>query len=169
MLKFPVGGTASQLAGRYAGSYVQPGDVMAVVSPDSTLIAETYVPSKDIGLIQTGQPVRLQVDAFNYNQWGLLTGRVIDIANNFTLSNGEPMFKVRCQLNQSYLSLTNGYRGKLKKGMTVQTRFQVARRSLFQLLYDNADDWLNPAISPKRPAESTPTNSVAQREGSKPI
>ncbi len=169
VLKAPVGGTASQLAGRYAGSYVQPGDVMAVVSPDSTLIAETYVPSKDIGLIQTGQPVRLQVDAFNYNQWGLLTGRVIDIANDFTLSNGEPVFKVRCQLSQSYLSLTNGYRGKLKKGMTVQTRFQVARRSLFQLLYDKADDWLNPAINRKRPTESTPTNSVAQREGSKPV
>lgn len=161
ILKAPVGGTASQLAGRYAGSYVQPGDVMAVISPDSTLIVETYVPSKDIGLIQPGQPVRLQVDAFDYNQWGLLTGRVIDIANDFSMTNGEPVFKVRCQLDRSYLTLSNGYRGQLKKGMTVQTRFQVARRSLFQLLYDRADDWLNPAID----AKPKPTNSLAQREG----
>ncbi|RYC67239.1 MULTISPECIES: HlyD family secretion protein [Spirosoma] len=163
ILKAPVGGTASQLGGRYAGSYVQPGDVMAVISPDSTLIVETYVPSKDIGLIQPGQPVRLQVDAFNYNQWGLLTGRVIDVANDFTVTNGEPVFKVRCQLDRSYLSLANGYRGQLKKGMTVQTRFQVARRSLFQLLYDKADDWLNPAVNPK----SSSTKDLAQQEGGK--
>ncbi|GAB4011592.1 HlyD family efflux transporter periplasmic adaptor subunit [Spirosoma sp. KCTC 42546] len=155
MLKAPVGGTASQLAGRYAGSYVQPGDVLAVVSPDSTLIAEAYVPSKDIGLLRPGQPVRLQVDAFDYNQWGLLTGRVIDIANDFTTSNGEPVFKVRCQLDKPYLSLRNGYKGRLKKGMTVQTRFQVARRSLFQLLYDKADDWLNPAISSSKTATTS--------------
>ncbi|MVM31816.1 HlyD family efflux transporter periplasmic adaptor subunit [Spirosoma sp. HMF4905] len=157
VLKAPVGGTASQLAGRYAGSYVQPGDVLAVVSPDSTLIAEAYVPSKDIGLLKPGQSVRLQVDAFNYNQWGLLTGHVIDIANDFTTANGEPVFKVRCQLDKSYLSLQNGYQGRLKKGMIVQTRFQVARRSLFQLLYDKADDWLNPAISsPKTATQTSP-------------
>lgn len=144
ILKAPVAGTASQLAGRYAGSYVQPGEVLAVVSPDSTLIVESYVSSKDIGLVRPGQSIRLQVDAFDYNQWGLLTGKVIDIANDFTLSNGQPMFKVRCQLDRSYLALSNGYRGQLKKGMTVLTRFKVTRRSLFQLLYDKTDDWLNP-------------------------
>jgi membrane fusion protein, peptide pheromone/bacteriocin exporter len=146
-LKAPVNGTASQLAGRYAGSYVQPGDVLAIVSPDSTLIIEAYVSPKDIGLVQVGQPVRLQVDAFDYNQWGMLTGKVLDIANDFTLSNESPVFKVRCQLDRNYLALSNGYRGQLKKGMTVQARFQVTRRSLFQLLYDKADDWLNPSNS----------------------
>ncbi|GAB4000680.1 hypothetical protein GCM10028807_54430 [Spirosoma daeguense] len=164
VLKAPVGGTASQLSGRYAGSYVQPGDVLAVVSPDSTLIAETYVSSKDIGLLKPGQSVRLQVDAFNYNQWGLLTGKVIDIANDFTSSNGEPVFKVRCQLDRPYLTLQNGYQGRLKKGMTVQTRFQVARRSIFQLLYDKTDDWLNPAIN----TQKTVTAST-QKEGGKTL
>ncbi|QMW03378.1 HlyD family secretion protein [Spirosoma foliorum] len=164
ILKAPTGGTASQLAGRYAGSYVQPGDVLAVVSPDSTLIVEAYVPSKDIGLLKPGQPVRLQVDAFNYNQWGLLTGRVMDIANDFTTTNGEPVFKVRCQLDKPYLSLQNGYQGRLKKGMTVQTRFQVARRSLFQLLYDKADDWLNPAVSNPKTATAS-----SQKEGGSSI
>lgn len=160
VVKAPVGGTATQLAGRYAGSYVQPGDVLTVISPDSTLIAEAYVPSKDIGLVQPGQRVRLQVDAFNYNQWGLLTGRVAAVANDFTLSNGKPVFKIRCQLDRPYLSLANGYSGRLKKGMTIQARFLVARRSLFQLLYDQADDWLNPAIRNKATAVVAP-----QQEG----
>jgi HlyD family secretion protein len=39
----------------------------------------------------------------------------------------------------------NGVKGNLKKGMTFQARFILTKRSLFQLLYDKADDWMNPA------------------------
>ena len=144
-LNAPVGGTISQLTGRYAGSVVQAGDVVALVSPDSTLIVECYVPPKDIGLLREGQAARFQVEAFDYNQWGMVEGEVIEVANDFTLvDNQQPAFKVRCRLRQSFLQLKNGYRGYLKKGMTVQARFAITRRSLFQLLYDQADDWLNP-------------------------
>ncbi|MEZ0487809.1 HlyD family secretion protein [Fibrella aquatica] len=142
-----VNGTVSQLAGRYVGGYVQAGETIGVVSPDSTLIVECYVSPKDIGLLRAGQLARFQVDAFDYNQWGLLEGKVLDIANDFTVVDKQPAFRVRCQLNQNYLTLTNGYRGYLKKGMTLQARFVVTQRSLFQLLYDNADDWLNPATN----------------------
>jgi HlyD family secretion protein len=147
-IKAPTGGTISQLAGRYAGSYVQPGEVVGVVSPDSTLVVECYVPPKDIGLLRVGQMARFQVEAFDYNQWGMVEGSVIDVANDFTLlDKQQPAFKVRCRLGQSFLQLKNGYRGHLKKGMTVQARFSVTRRSLFQLLYDKADNWLNPSLN----------------------
>ncbi len=149
-LKAPVGGTVSQVQGRYVGSFVQPGETLGVVSPDSSLVVETYVEPKDIGLIKVKQAVRFQIDAFDYNQWGLLTGRVLDIANDFTLMSNKPMFKVRCLLDKPYLMLENGYRGYLKKGMTVQARFIVTRRSLYQLLYDKADDWLNPSTQTRR-------------------
>jgi len=33
-----------------------------------------------------------------------------------------------------------------KKGMTLQARFIVTKRSLWQLLYDKVDDWANPNI-----------------------
>lgn len=32
--------------------------------------------------------------------------------------------------------------------LVVRTRFVVAERTLFQLLHDKADDWLNPALGP---------------------
>lgn len=143
-VKAPVGGTISQLSGRYAGSFVQSGEVIGVISPDSTLIVECYVRPKDIGLLQTGQKARFQIDAFDYNQWGLLEGQILNVANDFVLVDNAPVFKVRCRLDQSHLTLKNGYRGHLKKGMTVRARFIVTRRSLFELLYDKADDWLNP-------------------------
>jgi multidrug resistance efflux pump len=149
-VKAPVGGTISQLAGRYVGSSVQAGEVIGVISPDSTLIVECYADPKDIGLLHPRQKVRFQIDAFNYNQWGMLEGQVLNVANDFTLidngtSSQRPVFKVRCRLNKSYLTLKNGYRGHLKKGMNVHARFLIIRRSLFELLYDKADDWMNPA------------------------
>ncbi|GAB3896662.1 hypothetical protein GCM10028803_14500 [Larkinella knui] len=143
-IKAPVGGTISQLSGRYVGSFVQAGEVVGTISPDSTLIVECYATPKDIGLLRVGQKARFQIAAFNYNQWGLLEGRILDVANDFILVENQPVFKVRCQLSQSFLTLKNGYRGNLKKGMTVHARFIVTRRSLFDLLYDKADDWLNP-------------------------
>jgi membrane fusion protein, peptide pheromone/bacteriocin exporter len=54
------------------------------------------------------------------------------------------LFKIKCRLLSDHLSLRNGYRGRLKKGMTVQARFIIAKRSLWQLLYDKADNWVNP-------------------------
>jgi HlyD family secretion protein len=47
------------------------------------------------------------------------------------------------------MTLKNGYNAQLKKGMTFSIRFMVVRRTLFQLLYDKMDNWLNPNITNK--------------------
>lgn len=56
-----------------------------------------------------------------------------------------PVFKVQCSLDQQYLQLKNGFKGYFKKGMTANVRFKLIKRSLFDLLYDKMDDWLNPS------------------------
>lgn len=143
----PISGTIQNLAGLQNGTPVFANQKIAEISPDSSLIAMVYVSPADIGLIQVGQSVRFQVDAFNYNQWGVLKGKVMEIADDIVLdAQQQPVFRVRCETDSMALSLSNGYTGHLKKGMTVQARFMVTRRSLFQLLYDKVDDWLNPNV-----------------------
>lgn len=117
---------------------------LAQISPDTSLIVESFVNPNDIGLLQKNMPVRFQVDAFNYNQWGLATGKVLEISNDVHIVNERPVFKVKCLLDKEYLQLKNGYKGYLKKGMTLQARFMVTERTLWQLLYDKVDDWINP-------------------------
>lgn len=90
--------------------------------------------------------MKFQIDAFNYNQWGLLEGKVIEIDNNITLQENQAFFKVRCQLNTKEMKLKSGYKTNVSKGMTLTTRYIIARRSLFDLLFDKVDDWLNPKI-----------------------
>ncbi|MDM8536821.1 HlyD family efflux transporter periplasmic adaptor subunit [Desulfobacterales bacterium HSG17] len=143
-VKSPISGTVEQFSGISTGSYVQTGQLLAVISPDSDLQVEVYVSPYDIGLIKIGTKANIQIDAFDYNQWGLISGSVIKISDDFIPMDNQPFFRVRCRLDQTWLQLKNGYKGHLKKGMTVRTRFLVTKRSLFQLLYDKIDDWLNP-------------------------
>ena len=48
-------------------------------------------------------------------------------------------------IKNKLFSNENEYKGLLKKGMNFSAHFIIARRSLFELLYDKVDDWVNPA------------------------
>ncbi|WP_447640685.1 MULTISPECIES: HlyD family secretion protein [Chitinophagaceae] len=152
-VRSPIAGIVQGINNRYAGGVVQAGEVLCSISPESRLIAECYVAPADIGLIKVGQPVRFQVDAFDYNYFGILTGKVVRIDDDFTMSSNDkaatPIFKVRCSLDTTQLHLKNGFNGRLKKGMTFQARFVIGERTLWQLLWDKIDDWLNPAAPTK--------------------
>ncbi|MBL4746444.1 MAG: HlyD family efflux transporter periplasmic adaptor subunit [Flavobacteriaceae bacterium] len=144
VLTAPISGTLINVIGIEKGSYLNAGQPIAEISPNGTLVAECYVLPLDIGLINPENQVKFQIDAFNYNQWGLATGSIIEIAKDIEILNEAPVFKITCKLDQKYLTLKNNYKGNLKKGMTFSARFKLAERSLFELLYDKIDDWLNP-------------------------
>ena len=149
-LRAPISGSVQNLSGIQEGAYVFANQKIGEISPDTNITAFCYIKPADIGLIKKGQEVRFQVDAFNYNQWGLATGQVLDISDDIIIiNNNQPVFKVRCNLTKNYLVLKNGYKGFLKKGMNFTARFTVTERSLYQLLYDKVDDWVNPNVSDK--------------------
>jgi len=145
IIRAPINGTLQNTTGILENSYVFANQAIGEISPDTNLVAEVYVRPKEIGLLKAGLPVRFQIDAFDHNQWGTATGKIESISTDMIMNQNTPMFKVRCSIDQTFLELQNGFRGKIKKGMTFQARFIINRRSLFQLLYDNMDDWLNPS------------------------
>lgn len=144
LVRAPMSGSIQNFSGISPGSYVSVNQAIGDISPDTSLIVESYVSPKDIGFLYTGIPARFQIDAFNYNQWGMVSGKIIEISNDIQMIENQPLFKIKCALDRNFLQLKNGYQGKLKKGMTVRGRFLITERSLFQLLQDQVDDWLNP-------------------------
>jgi membrane fusion protein, peptide pheromone/bacteriocin exporter len=147
IVRSPINGTIDQFSGIYRGSSLQSGQTIAVISPGSSLCVDIYVTPRDIGFLCIGMHVKIQVESFNYNEWGTLQGRIVDISSDYmTDSKGNFYYKVKCKLPKNYLILRkNGMKGYLKKGMTVNAHFMVTRRSLFDLLYQNIDEWFNPA------------------------
>ncbi len=145
MICSPVDGTVESFTGIYTGTNLQSGQLVAVISPSNAMIAEVFIPAKNVGMLRNGMPVRIQVDAFNYNEWGMLTGKISRISDDYFLVNNVPVFKVKCTLITNTLKLKNGTPGTIKKGMTLSARFMIAKRSIFQLLYQKSDDLFNPS------------------------
>jgi multidrug resistance efflux pump len=141
----PTSGEIIQSSDIQTGSVVSPGQKVAELSPDGNLVATCFVRPADIGLIHEKQKVKIQVDAFNYNEWGMLSGEIIDISDDMIVENGSTaFFRIKCKPDKTFLSLKNGHRADVKKGMSLNTRIVVIRRSLFNLLFDKADKWFNP-------------------------
>ena len=140
----PISGTIENFSGIQIGSYINTSQSIASISAADHLIVESNVSPNDIGLIKKNQKVKFQLDAFNYNQWGLLEGKVIDIDRNITMQGEQAFFKVRSALDSTTMQLQSGYKTNVSKGMTLTTRYIITRRSLFDLLFDKVDDWLNP-------------------------
>ncbi|GHT40368.1 hypothetical protein AGMMS49965_08530 [Bacteroidia bacterium] len=146
VLKAPASGAVIQFSGIRKGNFIAPGQTLGYISDAGDLLVECYVSPTDIGYISENQPVAFQLDAFNYNQWGLAHGKIREISKDIILMNEQPVFRVRCSLDTPYLQLKNGYKGNLKKGMTLTGRFYLTDRSLWQLLFDKVDNWVNPKI-----------------------
>ena len=144
----PISGRLVNYSGVQKGNFIVQGQPIGEISPEENQVAECMVSPKDIGFIKKNQKVKFQIDAYNYNQWGLLEGKVMDIDQNITVNQqtGEAYFKVRCVMDKNYLQLKNGYKGQIGKGMTLTARFYLLDRTLWQLLFDRVDDWFNPNL-----------------------
>ena len=142
----PVNGTLEQFTGIYKGNMIQAGTTIATISPSARTYVECYVTPEDIGFVHKGMKVNIQVSAFNYNEWGKITGEVENVSSDITQdTNGGSHFKVSCKLDKSHLQSKNtGKNGYVKKGITVSVHFIVTRRSLFDCLYQNINNWINP-------------------------
>ncbi len=149
IISSPISGTIETFSGIYAGTNLQEGQTIAVISPGASISAEVYISPRDIGLLNSSNEVNVLVDAFNYTEWGIVKAKIYEISSDYHMINNIPMFRVRCNLEKNYLQLSNGLRGFLKKGMTIKARFIVTERSLFQLIFDKANDWFNPSMNQK--------------------
>jgi len=145
----PINGNLINVKETSPGNLVAVGTQIAEISPDTGLLAECYLDPSDIGLLRENLQVVFRLDTYDYNQWGMLRGEIQEIGRDLEYKEGIPVFKVRCRLQGQHLQLPNGVRGEIKKGMTLSAQFLLTRRTLWELLYDKTDDWLNPARNPQ--------------------
>ena len=143
-IKAPITGRIINSIGLTENANLLNGQVLAQISPNGNLIIECVISPKNIGYIKTSQLVKFNLDTFNHNQWGSLSGYVIEIDKNPRIINNEMVFVVRCAYSQKDLILQNGVRGKIMKGMTLTGNFFLVKRKVIDLLFDRVDDWINP-------------------------
>ncbi|TXI80787.1 MAG: HlyD family efflux transporter periplasmic adaptor subunit, partial [Cupriavidus sp.] len=140
VLRAPVSGRVTAITGRVGAPVGPQTSLMTIVPEGSRLRAELLVPSSAIGFTKAGQDVRLAIDAFPYQRYGTLPGRVLTVAES-PVSKQDPagavisVYPVRVTLRDEYINAF-GRREALVPGMTLTARIVTEKQSLLEWLFE---------------------------------
>ena len=76
-LKSPINGTISELPIAEPGEVVSPGELLAEIAPEgATMVLRGELPVPETGFIELGMPVKLKFDAYPFQDYGVVEGRL---------------------------------------------------------------------------------------------
>jgi membrane fusion protein len=139
-LTSPIDGTVTAMTARL-GQPVNQQQPLMVVMPDNAIPrAELYVSTAAAGFLDPGQEVRLAIDAFPYQRFGTVTGRIVQISSvavpKATAEGGTvPVYLVTVELADPAV-VAFGRRQPLLPGMTLSARIITEKQSLFEWLFE---------------------------------
>lgn len=140
VLRAPVAGRVTALTARI-GQPASPGTQLLVIVPKGAqLTAQLAVPSAAIGFVKPGQEVRIALDAFPYERFGTVKGRIATVpisAVNAAGPNGSTIavYPVTVTLAQSSITAF-GKQEPLVPGMTLTARIITDKQSLLEWLFE---------------------------------
>lgn len=139
VLRAPVAGRVTAVLAR-VGQSAGNDPLMLIVPNKAQLHAELAVPASAIGFVKPGQEVRLAVDAFPYQRFGTVPGRVLTVSQSpvkQTGPDGNPtsIYPATVALERQSLN-AYGSEQQLLSGMTLSARIIAERQSLLQWLLD---------------------------------
>lgn len=144
----PADGLLQGTAGLHRDVWLNAGEEVGTLSPAGVMVAECFAETKDAGLLRPGLIARYRVDAFDPGLFGVLTGKILSLDDDYTAIDSRRLFRLRCSFDDTQLRLKNGRSFQIRKGMQLHASFLVARRSLWQLLFEKAGNWF---YEPERP------------------
>jgi HlyD family secretion protein len=118
------------------GDVLDPGKVVFEIAEERGFRFEMAVSSEDVAHLRVGMTARLKLDAYDYQQYGTLTGKVSFIAPDSTRGEGPQAarYLLRIDLDGDEVG-RGGRRGRIKLGMTGQGEVVTERRSVLSLLF----------------------------------
>ena len=133
----PVAGTITTLHVRGAGEVLQPGQNIAMIAPaGARLLVEAQVPNKDIALIEKGLPVKLKFDAFPFQDYGILTGTIVEVAPDAEVSKEAGSF-YKVMIEPAPESATAKDKAiRLRPGLTLTAEVITERKSILDLILE---------------------------------
>ena len=130
-------GVVSTLALDNAGEVVQPGQTLAEIVPENTpLILSALVPHQEAGLLTVGMETQIKMDAFPYQDYGILSGEVISISPDAKVKgaavNG---YQINVSLDEDFV-VHEQQMVKLQVGQTANVEVVVRQRRIIEMLSD---------------------------------
>jgi hemolysin D len=133
----PVAGIVSTLKVRHGGEVVQLGQAIAEISPShQPLILSTLLPNQEAGFVKLGMPVQVKLDAYSYQDYGIIPGTVVAISPDTQTDNqlGQ-VYRVEVKLERNYVT-KEGQTIAFKTGQTATAEIVTRQRRIADLLLD---------------------------------
>ncbi|EGK84382.1 HlyD family efflux transporter periplasmic adaptor subunit [Microcoleus vaginatus PCC 9802] len=133
----PVSGVVSTLNVHNTGEVVQPGQTLAEMTPNhAPLVLEVSLPNREAGFVKTGMPVQVKFDAFPYQNYGVIPGKVVSISPDAKTDERLGVFyRVEVSIDRDSVK-ANHQTWKLKAGQTATAEIVIRQRSIADILLD---------------------------------
>ncbi|CZF79014.1 Colicin V secretion protein CvaA [Grimontia celer] len=118
------------------GEAVREGErLISIIPEEATLVAELMLPTRSAGFVQTGDLVKIRLDAFPYQRFGYVEGTVSLIDSvliqqeNAVFPISEPSYRIRVTLKQAVIE-QGSHEYPLKNGLRLEADIVLESRSI---------------------------------------
>lgn len=140
IVRSPIEGIVFELPVSKPGEVLQPGQRIARIAPENSgFVLRATMLVKDTGFLKTGMPVKVKFDAYPFQEYGVLPGKVSWISPDSkieqTAPGGTETYELKIALDKPYIE--NGDRRiPLTPGQTAQAEVIIRQRRLIDFLLD---------------------------------
>ncbi len=136
-LKSPIDGVVLSLNVKNSGKVFNPGETIAEIAPrESPLVLSAVMPNQESGFIEIGMPVQVKLDAYSYQDFGTIPGKILSIS-----ADAKPdetlglVYQVEVELEQDYI-VQEQKSIPFKPGQTATAEIILRRRRLLDIFLD---------------------------------
>jgi membrane fusion protein len=140
----PISGRIAALPVAVGQTIAAGAAIVVIVPEDGRLEAELLAPSRAIGFVRAGQEVQISLQAFPYQRFGTVSGRIRQVSTTVIAPNElaiqglniqEPTFRIRVTIAREFMQ-AYGESFPLQPGMLVSANIVFDRRNLVTWLFD---------------------------------
>jgi hemolysin D len=133
----PADGLVSSLQVHRMGEVIEAGQTLAEITPANTpLVLSAAVPNQEIGLVQKDMKVQIKFDAFPYQDYGILSGRIISISPDAKMDDQRGSFyQVKIALDKAHVAHNQDIIA-LKAGQTASAEIVTSQRRIIDIILD---------------------------------
>ena len=143
VLRAPISGRITSLNYRVGEAVNTSTPIASISPPKGGLVAELLLPTRAAGFVKKGEKVRIMVDAFPYQKFGVLHGEITEITRSAfrpgeiisPVEFKEPVYRIRARLNAEQIKTYNTT-GELQSGMTLKADIITDTRSFLEWILD---------------------------------
>jgi len=137
VLQASTSGTISTLHLNNIGEVADAGETIAEIAPDGApLVLSAALPNSEAGSVRLGMPVQLRFDAFPYQDYGVVSGKVLSISPDVVIAERlGAVYRVEIGLDRAQIN-RDQQTFQLKAGQTASAEILIQKQRIIDVLLE---------------------------------